>query len=69
MLDDPMKHSRRLRSDPISISISILTLWHRVLNTRQGLVKDTVVLRRLVRQVMPEQILALSVKRSELEKT
>ncbi|CAM9113863.1 unnamed protein product, partial [Hapterophycus canaliculatus] len=32
---------------------------------REGLVKDTVVLRRLVRQVMPEEILALSVKQAK----
>lgn len=34
----------------------------------QGLVKDTVVLRRLVRQVMPEEILALSVKQSGFDR-
>lgn len=30
--------------------------------------KDTVVLRRLVRQVMPEEVLALALKQSGLEK-
>ncbi|CAM9976182.1 unnamed protein product [Scytosiphon promiscuus] len=36
---------------------------------REGLVKDTVVLRRLVRQVMPEEILALTIKQSGFERS
>ena len=35
---------------------------------KQGLVKDSVVLKRLVRQVLPEDVLALSIKQSGIER-